>query len=163
MAVKAVLLSIGMCILLIGCGEKEIDSFCKSHAKEHPLHQSDITKISIDYSEEGQIVAQVKIAKQHVQYQALANMANVIEVKAEKSCTSGSVDIKEKGNYNQTSYYQASYSLDCGLENKLNKVSVPVLDNFKGIDEVEVVINTPSSSKHFVLSRQCDSPIFNLN
>jgi len=157
MSVKPVLLSIAMSSLLIGCGEKAAESFCKSHAKAHQLHQSDITQVKIDYSEQGQIVAQVKIAQQHAQYQALVNVAKVLEVKADKVCSDASVEIKEQG-----IYYQASYSLDCGAENKLNKVSVPILDNFKTIDEVEVAISTPSSAKHFLLNRQCDSPIFNL-
>ena len=157
MSVKPVLLSIAMSSLLIGCGEKAAESFCKSHAKAHQLHQSDITQVNINYSEQGQIVAQVKIAQQHAQYQALTNVVKVLEVKADKTCSDASVEIIEQG-----IYYQASYSVDCGAENKLKKVSVPILDNFKTIDEVEVTIGTPSSAKHFLLSRQCDSPIFNL-
>jgi len=157
MAVKPILFSIAMSSLVVGCGEKSADSFCKSHAQEHQLHQGDITLVNIDYSEQGQIVAKIKVAKDHAQYQSLATMADIIEVKAVKACTNASVDITEQG-----MFYQARYSLDCGLDNKLNKVSVLVLDNFTTIDEVEVAISTPSSSKHFVLSRQCDSPIFNL-
>lgn len=157
MSVKSILLSVGLCSLLLGCGEKSADSFCKSHAKEHNLHRSDITQVNIVYSEEGHIIAELKIAQQHAQYQVLANMADNIEVKAERACTSNAVDIEAVG-----MYYQARYSLNCGLENKLQKVSVLVLDNFQAIDEVEVSIVTPSSSKHFVLSRQCDNPIFNL-
>ena len=158
MTIKLILLSIGMCSVLVGCSEEAADSFCKKHGKEHQLHQNDITQINIDYSEQGQIVVQVKIAKEHAQRQRLAQVANIIDVKADKSCSSGAVDIKEEGKY-----YQASYSLNCGLDNKLNKVSILVLDNFEKIDEVEASISTPSSSKHFVLNRQCDSPIFNLN
>jgi hypothetical protein len=157
MAIKRVILSIGMLSLLVGCSEEASDSFCKNHGKEHQLHQSDITKINIDYSEQGQIIAQVKIAREHAQHNELAKMANVIRVKADKSCTAGEVDVKEEG-----VYFQASYSLNCGLESKLNKVSVLVLDNFKTVEEVEVAISTPSSSKYFVLSRRCDSPIYNL-
>ena len=85
-------------------------------------------------------------------------MVDSIKVKANRVCTDDTVDIKEQGKY-----YQASYSLNCGLDNKVSKVLVPILENFKTIDEVEVEITTPSSSKHFVLSRQCDSPIFNVN
>ncbi|MBL4630133.1 MAG: hypothetical protein JKY14_02905 [Paraglaciecola sp.] len=157
MTIKQVLLCIGMCSLLAGCGEQEIDSFCKNHGKEHQLHRNNITQIKIDYSEQGQIVAQVKVEQAHAQRQMLAKMAHIIDVKADKTCTTGAIDIKEEGKY-----YQASYTLDCGVENKLNKVTVLVLDNFKTIEEIEVAISTPSSSKHFVLSRQCDSPIFNL-
>jgi len=158
MTVKLVLLSVGISALLVGCGDKQEASFCKSHAKEHQIHQSDITQIEINYSEQGLIVAQVKVAKENVQRDVLSNMANIIDVKAVRACTNESVDIKEAGNY-----YQASYSLNCGLDNKLKKVSVLVLDNLKTVEEVEVAISTPSSSKHFVLNRQCDSPIFNIN
>jgi len=158
MTVKLVLLSISLSTLLVGCGEKEEISFCKSHAKQHKNHQSEVTQIDIDYSEQGLIVAQITVAQNLAQKEVLASLANIIDVKAGKPCTNGSVDIKEEGNY-----YQATYSLNCGLENKLNKVSVLVLEKFTTIDEVEVDISTPSSSKHFVLSRQCDSPIFNVN
>lgn len=158
MTVKLVLLSISFSVLLVGCDEKEEISFCKSHAKQHKNHQSEVTQIDIDYSDQGLIVANIKVAQAHARQNVLLNMANIIDVKAVKACTNGSVDIKEEGNY-----YQARYSLDCGLDNKLNKVSVLVLENFITIDEVEVDISTPSSRKHFVLSRQCDSPIFNVN
>lgn len=158
MTVKLVLLSIGISALLIGCGEKEEISFCKSHAKEHQKHQTDITQINIDYSEQGLIVAKVKVVQEHAKQEVLANMANIIDVKADRACKVGSVDIEK-----EDVYYQATYSQDCGLDNKLKKVSVLVLDNFTTIDEVEVDISTPSSSKHFVLNRQCDSPIFNVN
>ena len=158
MSVKTTILSVGLCSLLLGCGEKAAESFCKSHAKEHDLHRGDITQVHIDYSEQGKITAQVKIAQQYTQYKALITMVDIIEVKADSVCTGDTVDIKEQGKY-----YQANYSINCGLDNKLSKVSVPILENFKAIDEVEVVINTPSSNKHFVLSSQCDSPIFNVN
>lgn len=158
MAVKTIILSVGLCSILLGCGEKQVESFCKIHAKEHDLHRDDITQVHIDYSEQGIITAQVKIAQQNTQYKALINLVDIIKVKANRVCTDDTVDIKEQGKY-----YQASYSLNCGLDNKVSKVLVPILENFKTIDEVEVEINTPSSSKHFVLSRQCDSPIFNVN
>lgn len=158
MSVKPILLSVGLCSLLLSCGQKSADSFCKSHAKEHYLHRSEITQVNIQYSEEGMIVAEVNIDQQYVRNQELKNMRDIIEVKAERSCTSDEVEIKKEG-----MNYQARYSLNCGLENKLQKVSVPVLEKIKVIDEVEVFISTPSSSKHFVLSRQCDSPIFNIN
>ncbi len=157
MTVKPIIFFIVMSSLLIGCGDKAAVSWCKDHANTHQLHQSDITQVNIDYSEQGQIVTKIKIARDHAQHQILANMIKIIKVEADKVCKNGRVDISEDG-----IYYHAIYHLNCGVDNKLKKVSVSVLDHFKTVDEVEVAISTPSSAKHFVLSRQCDGPIFNL-
>jgi len=56
----------------------------------------------------------------------------------------------------------ASYRYACGESNALKEVDIKLLDKLSSIDEVEAFITTDAVSKHFVISRQCSKPIFNL-
>lgn len=56
----------------------------------------------------------------------------------------------------------AEYESQCGQVAEIKRVSVTILESVAEIEEVEVTINTPATSKHFAISRQCSAPIFRL-
>jgi len=147
-----------LCLIsVIGCGEKVENIVCDNHDQVHFEHKDTVTLAKVDYLSSGELTMKVLMPRNDASFGTLNSVSKVITVEGEQTCSFVSTDIIEKGNQ-----WQASYSFDCGEENKLKKVSINFLENFSKVNEVEAMIKTPSSSKHFVLSRQCDGPIFNL-
>jgi hypothetical protein len=63
----------------------------------------------------------------------------------------------------QSGTISASFESRCGAGNKIGQVDVLIFDSSPELEEVEVLVTTPATSKHFAISRQCDAAIFRLD
>lgn len=149
------LLILMLTVLLAACGSEQNNPWCDGHRSIHSQHEDIVTKVNIDYSESGELVAQLDIPQIAASREALTDTSQVIEASAAAECKSFPADI---GTHNQR--WIAKYRIECGADNRLKQASVVLLNNFADIAEVEAIINTPAATKHFVLNRQCDRPIF---
>jgi len=141
---------------LYGCGDNIENSFCNAHKDVHQTHALDVSHVDIEYQASGSLTTTVQVPLTAIDLVSLEDTSRVLVVEAEKTCQLVSVNIDKQGQY-----WQAAYHIDCGQDNRLRKVSIALLDKFPTINEVEANIQTPAAHKHFVLNRQCDSPIFN--
>ncbi len=157
MKLKPNIFSLVVILLTVSCSKKNNDEWCNNHKSLHPEHLESVAKVNIEYALSGLLIAQIKVLKSAVEYSQLKDVEQIIIVTADKSCNNMPAIIIDDGNS-----WLAKYTIDCGVNNKLAEVSVALLDHFVKINEVEASIKTPAASKHFVLSRQCSSPIFYL-
>lgn len=143
--------------LISACDSKSENTWCKDHKDIHDQHRDTITQVDIVYSDDGELTALLQIPKTDTSREALVNMDNFINATAESQCTQLDSTINE-----QTTTWQAEFKIDCGVNNRIKAVDVVILNRFPKVSEVEAKIQTPATNKHFVLSRQCDKPIFAL-
>ncbi|MBV1909188.1 MAG: hypothetical protein KUG78_07680 [Kangiellaceae bacterium] len=157
MTIKQVMIFISVISLLVGCGEKSENKFCTVHRDVHQQHQNNVTTVDVSYLETGRLLATVEVPITQISETELNQHDKVLRVDAEQECYFVSLNIGE-----QKGVFEAKYHVECGMGNRLKKVTISLLENFSQIDEIEAFIDTPASKKHFILSRQCDGPIFNI-
>ncbi|MEP1446059.1 MAG: hypothetical protein ABJK37_08120 [Paraglaciecola sp.] len=140
---------------LMACGDDNSNAFCDNHADIHQQHVDKVTRVNVVYSENGELTAKLSVPMSDAAETALGENSNIIKITAESSCEVISPKI-----VNGEDYWQSEYKFECGANNKLQHVSIEVLNNFPEIQEVEAHIKTPATNKNFILNRRCDRPIF---
>ena len=52
------------------------------------------------------------------------------------------------------------FNLNIEDDGRVRQIDVLAFDEFPELEELEVTMTTPATSKHFAISRQCENPIF---
>jgi hypothetical protein len=146
-----------MMIFVTGCNDKVHNSLCTDHKTLHQQHLDSVTTLLVQYTEGGNFTAQLSMPLAASSIALITDVSRVIQLEAQLNCQSLSPEVDE-----QSKRIEARYTFACGLDNKLDKVTVKIMENFPTVEEVEVWVETPAVNKHFVLNRQCERPIFNL-
>lgn len=140
---------------LMACSDDNSNAFCDNHIDIHQQHKDTVTRVNVVYSENGGLTVKLNVPMSDATETALVDDSNIIKITAESSCQVISPKIVNDGNH-----WQSEYKYECGANNKLENVSIEVLNNFPEIQEVEAHIKTPATNKNFILNRRCDRPIF---
>lgn len=146
---------LALTVLVAACENDKTNPWCDEHKSIHQQHADTVTQVNIEYRETGMLTVQVDVPQSEASQQALSDITQVIDATANTECHSLPAEINTENDR-----WLAEYRIDCGADNRLKQVSVVLLNNFVKVAEVEARIQTPAASKHFVLNRQCDRPIF---
>lgn len=87
----------------------------------------------------------------------LQDASNVYALQTAAECTAAEVAVRTL----QDSIV-ATYSSECGADNKLGQIDVLLFESLPELNEVEVSVITPATRKQFAINRQCESAIFRL-
>lgn len=153
-------------LALVACGGKEGADYCLNHYLTHAEHQATVTMLRIDVSNDGSLTAiltqPVESFAKSVERQAgfpetLTDPEHVYSIAGRDDCVHSTPRVSSRDGV-----FVAEYASQCGQGAALKLVNVSILESVPEIDEVEVTIQTPATSKHFAISRQCAAPIFRL-
>ncbi|HNP64613.1 MAG TPA: hypothetical protein PKH39_11825 [Woeseiaceae bacterium] len=153
-------------LALAACGGKEGDDYCFNHYLTHSDHQASIATLYVDVSDHGTMTASFAYPTERFVsesdrrselIEALSDPQHVYSIPDRDDCNHLNPVVSDRdGNL------VAEYESQCGQVAEIKRVSVTILESVAEIEEVEVTINTPATSKHFAISRQCSAPIFRL-
>lgn len=163
----------GICLLvLVGCSREESFDYCKHHYQVHEGHQADIARLHGQLSAEGVLTMQLQLPTAVLGYtphaaesssvlgQLLQSADAVYRLQSDQPCSAASVQVKDAGS--GSGGLQLEYRSECGAGNSIRQVDVALFDVLEGLEEVEVQMDTPATSKHFAISRLCKQAIFRL-
>lgn len=142
---------------LAACGDENTNTWCDNHNSVHQDHLDSITLVKVLYSENGDLRGTVTVPQTDATEMSLSKTEDIFNISAASSCYYQPAKVAASNKK-----WQAEYKIECGTNNKLESVSIAVLENFPAVSEIEVYIETPATKKHFVLNRQCERPIFML-
>lgn len=152
-------------MLLSGCIEEEADDYCRNHYAFHAEHVSETGRLRAELSEDGLLTVNLVLPPMVLEsmqgnalINALGNPDNVYRISSASACQAATVSIEEGEDT-----IGAAYESQCGPDNRIEQLDVPLFDWIASLDEMVVDISTPATSKHFAISRQCDSAIFRLH
>ena len=147
--------------MLSACAEDDAPDFCGDHAAFHADHQEDSAQLVVEMFADGRVHSEIQmsysITHEEQAVARLSDVATVLQLETSSECGAASVDVESSGGM-----IRATYSSDCGADNKLGQVNVLLFDAFPEVDEVVVHVTTPVTKKHFAIHRQCASAIFRL-
>lgn len=148
-------------MMLSACVRDDAPDFCGDHALFHAEHQADSAQLVVEMFADGRIRSEVQmvysIAGEEKTVTTLGDVTNVLRLETSSECSAATVEV-----VSSAGMVGASYSSECGADNKLGQVNVLLFDAFPEVDEVVVHVTTPVTEKHFAIHRQCTSAIFRL-
>lgn len=154
-------------ISLAACGGKEGADYCLNHYLLHAEHQDSVTTLRVDVSDHGTLVATLSQPTGSFDGEfdspdgfpdSLSDPGHVYSIPGRSDCVHSSPRVSGRDGV-----FVAEYESQCGRGAEIKRVNVTMLDAVPEIEEVEVMIKTPATSKHFAISRQCSAPIFRLD
>ncbi|WP_133300604.1 hypothetical protein [Seongchinamella sediminis] len=140
--------------LLFGCGQQVDSSFCATHASDHWQHRAEFSRLEIDYVDSGALTVQLWLPKALAAGMAIAVPADILAVP--DFCNVGVLQRSEEG-----AEVSLRFQAECG-DRKPDSLAVPLLEQQQEIAELEVSMNTPAVTKHFVVHHQCEGALFNV-
>ena len=154
-------------ISLAACGGKEGADYCLNHYLLHADHEASITTLRVDVSDHGTLTATLRQpaggftgepGPQDGFPDSLSDPGHVYSIPDRSDCVHSGPRVSRRDGV-----LVAEYESQCGQGAEIKLVNVTILDAVPEIEEVEVTIKTPATSKHFAISRQCAAPIFRLD
>ncbi len=154
-----------MLALLAGCRQDEGFDYCKNHYQVHADHADSIGHLQADLDAEGQLVVTLRLpasalaggSDSTLLAEMLQGPERVYRVDSSQPCSAPTVRVLEAERGVAVEYHS-----DCGRGNRISQVDVDLFELLDGLEEVEVHVNTPATSKHFAISRLCERAIFRL-
>ena len=156
--------------MLAACVRQDSEDYCDNHYLYHEPHAENIGILNILHSEDGRVAIKFSLTKSLIGRRSesaggslvqiielLSDQDKVFKLQSETDCT---VDVAVVRSADAR--ILASYGMDCDVDTRIGQIDIPLLDVLPEIDEVEVEITTPATTKHFAISRQCDNAIFRL-
>lgn len=150
-------------ILLGGCTKDEATDYCKNHYRFHDSHLDSLATLNIELNEQGELSTRLGLPGGVIDGnsqidQLLMNPVNVYTLQTTSPCREAVARVDHEADQ-----LNASYTAECGAENKLEQVDVVLFENLPVLDEVLVNVITPATAKRFAISRQCERAIFRLD
>lgn len=159
--IRVRLLVLLACFGLAACSAQDEPEFCRNHALFHAEHAASTVNASVTMAVDGGIVSEFRLPVSIFGGQMTTNVlqddSRVIALQTATECTTNKIRIESR----QESII-ATYTADCGADNKLEQIDVLLFESLPELNEVDVTVTTPVTSKHFAIHRQCDSAIFRL-
>lgn len=151
--------------MVSACGNDGGVDYCQNHDKVHASHLDSIATLAINVSDTGDIEGSLSIPNEafggatEADFESLLGDAkNIFALQSERPC-----DVSIASVVSSADGLDATFGASCGADNKLGKIDVSLFDSVNDLEEVLTTITTSATSKHFEISRQCDSPIFRLD
>ena len=154
------------CMLLHACTENNAGGFCQNHYLFHQDHGDTIGLLTINLPEDGRVASDLKLPVYIFEganrlgelNDYLQQSDNIYSLNTAQQCDAASSTVSIQGRT-----INASFESRCGDGNKIGQVDVLLFDSLPELEEVEVLITTPATSKRFAISRQCSTAIFRLD
>lgn len=157
------------CAIVSACSNDNATDYCKNHDLFHDNHRETVgilvvnmtdigllvTNLTLPYSIYGHNPSDSTIAELE---RTLREPQNVYNMQTADDCERAIVNLS-RGTESVNVHYESS----CGENNKLGQLDFALFDTVSELDEIDVVVTTAAVSKHFLISRQCDSAIFRLD
>lgn len=142
-----------------GCVQDEAPDFCKNHYLFHAEHADASARLSITMSENGDIQSKLQVPGTALQPSAsiFADASNVYKLETATQCSPAQAKTSPGPNG-----VRATYTSECGADNKIGQVNVLLFELLPQLEEVVVDVTTPATQKHFAIHRQCASALFRL-
>jgi len=156
---KTNLLFVLSAFLVSACSERTIDPLCDGRARALQPNNASAALMHMTYHENKTIDVTLSFSHElpASEKQRLDKPEMLFSAGGSQSCNLTNKDVDASGDK-----LVANYQYSCGDDNPLKEVDITLLDQLASIDEVEAYIKTDAVAKHFVISRQCNKPIFNL-
>lgn len=157
---------LALCVGLSACTKEEVDDYCRDHFLFHAEHLAVTGTLNVIVGDDGRLTSELSqpalvfsgdSARRAEFVSALKDVQNVYSAGADGQCSHSATSVVE-----ERGVIRASYEATCDAASTLKKVGVSIFDLADEIDELEVTIVTPATSKHFAISRQCSAAIFRL-
>ena len=149
------------CLLLVACVEEKAPEYCRNHAQFHGAHAASTGSLQVTIAATGEVHSELRLPPgvfgQQSPVAVLETAGNVLSLQTAIACGAPEVTLQSS----QESII-ASYESHCGADNKIGQLDIVLFDRLPLLDEVEVIVTTPVTQKHFAINRQCDSAIFRL-
>ena len=154
------------CMLLHACTENNAGDYCQNHYLFHQNHGDTIGLLTINLPEDGRVASDLKLPVSIFEgsnrlgelKDYLQQADNIYTLNTAQQCEAASSTVSTQGRT-----INASFESRCGEGNKIGQVDVLLFNSLPELEEVEVLITTPATSKHFAISRQCSAAIFRLD
>jgi len=157
-------------LALTACQREEEFDYCKHHYQVHAGHAADIARLHGRLSAEGVLTVQVQLPAAVLGSgsvtgsgplgQLLENADAVYTLQTDQPCSPASVQVQNAAG--ESSALVLEYRSECGAGNSIRQVDVTLFEILEALEEVEVQMDTPATSKHFAISRLCKQAIFRL-
>lgn len=148
------LLAIGITLSIVACTRSAEPDYCRDHHLVHREHSDRVATLDIVLSDEGLLTKELMIP---VADGDSASIGDTFAMQADEGCSATESDVRR-----DNVGVHATYTSDCGTGNRLRQIDVSIFEQLPDLEELEVTMTTPATQKHFVISRQCDRPIFRL-
>ena len=153
-------------IVLSACTESNSRDYCQDHYLFHQNHGDTIGMLTINLTEDGRVASDLKLPVSIFEddnrlgelNEVLQQSDNIYSLNTAQQCEAASSTVSIQGRT-----INASFESRCGDGNKIGQVDVLIFNSLPELEEVEVLITTPATSKHFAISRQCSAAIFRLD
>ena len=150
-----------VCLALAACAPKDAPDFCKNHALFHAEHAASNATLQITLTADGGIDSELHMPVAVVDSLAaeavLQDASRVFRLQTSTACSAMAATVVAADDA-----LVATYAADCGADNKLGQIDVLLFDELPELHEVDVLVVTPATQKHFAINRQCGSAIFRL-
>ena len=154
------------CGLFVACSENVNSDYCQNHYLFHPGHHDQTGLLAVTVGDDGSLLSETRLplllfeSEQSVAVtmERLRDVNNAFTLTSDRECDAGTsaVTIEDQ-------MIVAKHSSNCGNGSKLDQMNVVLFDRIAELDEVEVIVVTPATSKRFAISRQCDAAIYRLD
>ncbi|GAB3291796.1 hypothetical protein GCM10027297_38080 [Parahaliea aestuarii] len=140
--------------LLGGCGREVDKSFCALHGSEHWQHREQQAQLLIDYAESGDMAVQLTLPGELAAV-PLASPGDILALP--EHCEAGAL-LRES----EAGMQVFRFGARCG-DVLPESLSVSLLGERLEVQEIEVSMSTPAVRKHFVVHRDCERAMFNID
>lgn len=140
--------------LLGGCGGEVDDSFCASHGSEHRQHRDQQAQLVITYAANGDMAVQLGLPGE-LAVLPLQQPADILTLPGQ--CTVGAMQRSQ-----EPGALVLGFTAHC-QKMQPESLSVALLDEHPQLQEIEVTMTTPAVRKHFVVHRDCERAMFNID
>lgn len=138
-----------------GCVQDNGPDPCRDHYLVHADHADSIGHLAMNLTADGRLTKELRVSNAFAGVE-LGNDA--FGLQADSECSSADVIVRRIAGG-----LVATFESECGEGNRLRQLDVSVFHLLPDLEEVEVTVSTPVTQKRFVISRQCNSPIFRLD
>jgi hypothetical protein len=147
---------------IAGCTTDNKTDYCKNHYVHHANHLDSLAELDIELQADGIMRSKMQLPPSRsssdgvrTELQLLQDFNKVFRIRTDAKCEPGEARVETAHDS-----WLLTYTADCGIENRITAVEVEVFDRLPDLEEVLVSVVTAATSKTFVISRQCDNPIF---
>ena len=147
------------CLAMAACSAEKAPDFCRNHALFHAEHAASTVSLSVTMTVDGKIESEFRLPistfGQDATMALLQDANNVYTLQTAAACTAAEAALRTL----QDSIV-ATYSSECGADNKLGQIDILLFESLPELNEVDVSVITPATQKHFAINRQCENAIF---